>query len=92
MPAFEGLWGTASYTHNEKLSWKLYTYNYTAQSWELLSVVMPLKTASRHDANHAATDGTVGCQGDNPRCHQPQQSRHHQYYHDISRSSVTLFI
>ena len=92
MPAFEGLWGTASYTHNEKFSWKLYTYNYTAQSWELLSVVRPLKAASRHDANHAATDGTVGCQGDNPRCHQSQQSQHHQYYHDISRSSVTLFI
>ena len=31
MSAFEGLWGTASYTHNEKFSWKLYTYNYTAQ-------------------------------------------------------------
>ena len=40
---------------------------------------------------HATTDDTVGCQGDNPRCHQPQQSRHHQCYHGISRSSVTLF-
>ena len=66
MPAFEGLWGTASFTHSEQFCWKLYAYNYTAQWWELLSVVWPLKTASRHDAGHAATDGTVGCQGDNP--------------------------
>ena len=155
MPAFEGLWGTASYTRDEKFGCKLYTYNYIALSWELLSVVRPLKTASHHDAdprrhwwhgmlsgwqppvppattepaasmlilhlpvlrftvyltktahqwvtrplkteshhdaNHAATDDTVGCQGDNSRCHQPQQSRHHQCFHDISRSSVTLFI
>ena len=70
MQAFESLWGIASYTHNEKLCWKLYTYNYTAQSWALLSAVRRLKTASRHDAGHAATDGTVGCQGDNPRFHQ----------------------
>ena len=91
MSAFEGLWGIASYTHNEKFNWKVYTYNYSAQSWKLLSVVRPLTTASHHDAGHAATDGAVGCQGEN-RCHQPQQSRHRQCYHGISRSSVTLFI
>ena len=84
MPAFEDLWGTASYTHNEKFCWKIYTFDYNTQSWGSLLVVRPLKTERNHDAGHTATDDTVGCRGDNPRCHQPRQSQHHQCYQDIS--------
>ena len=72
------------YIWKKKKSYAVYL-TITAYQW----VTRPLKTESYHDANHAATDDTVGRQGDNPWCH---QSRHHQCYHGISRSSVTLFI